>query len=161
VLAAGSTGTIHSIATNLCVDSDTNPAMTLNGQPMGGHAFGGGCNGSASQQWHEGPLLSQDVVTGTGWYRLVDQQTGFCLDSNSDGLIYTLPCLNPDGYQTWQRVTPPTQPGLSLPAGSFVAYRDDSTNLCISIAASDQTLRTLPCPIDNNWPQTMLFLRQK
>ena len=161
VLAAGATGTIHSVATNLCVDSDTNPAMTLNGNPMGGHAFGGSCNGSVSQQWHEGPLLSQDSVTGTDWYRLLDEQTGFCLDSDSGGSIYTLPCLGADHYQIWQRVTPPAQPELALPAGTFVAYRDNATNLCVSIAPADQILRTLQCPIDNNWPRTMLFRRLK
>ena len=158
---AGGTGLIHSVATGLCVDSDTNPAMTLNGVPLGGHAFGSTCNGATTQLWREGTPLSEDSEHGNGWYRLLDQQTGFCLDSNGDGAIYTLPCLNPNDYQLWQRITPARPAGVSVPANRLVAYRNKATNRCVSLAASDKTLRTLPCPSGNSWPVAMVFQRQK
>lgn len=143
----GGTGTIRGVASGLCLDSDTNPAIAINGQPSGGHAFTNPCSGSATQQWTEGGLLSDDSPRGADLYRIVDQQTGFCLDSGDDGSIYTTPCLNPDKFQVWQRVG----------QGKVVGYRDEATNRCLTISTSDQTLQTQPCP--GNWPNNMLYSR--
>ncbi|MGW1061319.1 Hsp70 family protein [Micromonospora rubida] len=155
----GSTSVIRSVATGLCVDSNDDPAMTLNGMPMGGHAFASGCHGETSQKWREGPPLSRDTAPGPDWYRLLDQLTGFCLDSNHDGAIYTLPCANGNGYQLWQRVSKPRPATGAMPSGTVVAYRNMATDRCISLSASDKTLRTLPCPSGNKWPASMLFRR--
>jgi hypothetical protein len=134
----------------MCVDSDTNPAMTLNGQPSGGHAFTNPCTQSPTEQWQEGPLLSNDSPRGADLYRLVDHQTGFCLDSDGNGAIYALPCLNPDKYQVWRRVS----------NGATVAYRDEVTNRCLTVSTSDGTLQTQPCPT-NGYPKSMLFSRPR
>jgi hypothetical protein len=155
----GSTSVIRSVATGLCVDSNDIPAMAVNGVPLGGHAFSSACHGGSSQKWREGPKLSQDPDTGPGWYRLLDQLTGFCLDSNGDGTIYTLPCANPNNYQLWQRVADPRPASGPKPSGTVVAYRNMATDRCISLANSDRKLKTLPCPSDNTWPSHMLFRR--
>jgi hypothetical protein len=148
-VAPGGTGTIRNVATGLCVDSDTTPVMALNGTPSGGHAFSSACNAAGTQQWSEGPLLSLDSPRADDMYRLVNRRTGFCLDSNEQG-IYTLPCLDPDAYQVWQRVrTGPTT----------VAYRNQAANRCLSVSKTDSTLRTESCPTGTTWPEAMLFRR--
>ena len=153
----GGTGTIRSVATGQCIDSDSNPTVSLNGTPLGGHAFAAACNGTGTQQWREGPTLSKDSVRGGDWYRLLDQGTGFCLDSNTNSLVYTLPCLDPDDFQIWKRETPSTG---SVPSGTVVAYRNRATDRCLSLSPSDSTLRTQPCPTNGTWPKTMLFQRR-
>jgi hypothetical protein len=149
-IPAGGTGEIRGVASGMCVDSDTNPAVSLNGQPSGGHAFTNPCTQSPTEQWQEGPLLSNDSPRGANLYRLVDHQTGFCLDSDGNGGIYALPCLNPDQYQVWQRVS----------NGTTVAYRDQVTNRCLAVSTSDGTLQTQPCPT-NGYPNKMLFSRPR
>ena len=148
-MAPGGTGTIRSQPTGLCVDSDTNPAMVLNGTPSGGHAFSSACGGTKTQQWSEGPLTSLDSPRADDMYRLVNRQTGFCLDANADS-IYTLPCIDPDTYQIWQRVRP---------NATTVAYRNQATNRCLSVSKADPVLRTQPCPTGTVWPEDMLFRR--
>ncbi|NBE80135.1 Hsp70 family protein [Micromonospora rubida] len=155
----GSTSVIRSVATGLCVDSDDNPAMAVNGVALGGHAFARSCYGGASQKWREGPPLSKDPTPGPGWYRLLDELTGFCLDSNHDGTIYTLPCANPNPFQLWQRVAKPRPATGPAPSGTVVAYRNLETGRCISLASSDKKLWTRPCPSGNSWPADMLFRR--
>jgi hypothetical protein len=149
-IKAGGTGEIRGVASGMCVDSDTNPAVTLNGQPSGGHAFTNPCTQSPTEQWQEGPLLSNDSPRGANLYRLVDHKTGLCLDSDGNGGIYALPCLNPDQYQVWQRVS----------KGTTVAYRDQVTNRCLAVSTSDGTLKTQPCPT-NGYPNNMLFSRPR
>lgn len=140
---------MRNVSTGLCVDSDTTPVMALNGTPSGGHAFSSACNGAGTQQWSEGPLLSLDSPRADDRYRLVNRRTGFCLDGNEQG-TYTLPCLDPDAYQVWQRVrTGPTT----------VAYRNAAVNRCLSVSKADSTLRTEPCPTGTTWPEAMLFRR--
>ena len=138
------------MASGMCLDSDTNPAVSLNGQPTGGHAFTNPCTNSPTEQWQEGPLLSADSPRGANMYRLVDHKTGFCLDSDGNGGIYTLPCLNPDQYQVWLRVS----------NGATVAYRDQVTNRCLTVSTSDGTLQTQPCPT-TGYPNNMLFARPR
>lgn len=145
----GGTGVIRGLATDLCLDSDSNPMMALNGTPSGGHAFSKTCSAAGSQQWSEGPLLSQDSPRADDLYRLVNRQTGFCLDGD-DQHIYTLPCLNPDKYQTWQRVQP---------TSGRVAYRNQATSRCLSMSKADSTLKTQSCPTGSTWPDDMLFRR--
>jgi hypothetical protein len=134
------------------VDSDSEPAVLLNGTPMGGHAFSSVCDSRSSQQWREGPLLDRDEP-GEQSYRLLNQQTGFCLDSNRDGAMYTLPCLNPDSHQVWQRVP------VTTASTSAVAYRNPASGRCLSLEPTGPPLRTVPCPTDGRWPNTMLFQR--
>jgi hypothetical protein len=156
---AGSTSGLRSVATGLCVDSNTKPVVALNGTPMGGQAFAAACTSAISQKWREGPPLSEDTAPGADWYRLLNQMTGFCFDSNGDGLVYTLPCLNPNRYQLWQRVANPRPASGSVSPGTVVAYRNLQTGRCISLAASDKKVETLPCPSGNSWPTSMLFWR--
>lgn len=148
-VAPGGTGMVRSVSTGLCVDSDANPAMALNGTPSGGHAFYSTCDSAASQQWSEGPLLSQDSPRDDDLYRLVNRQTGFCLDSGEQD-TYTLPCLDPDTYQVWQRLQP---------SSTTVAYRNTATNRCLVASAEDSTLSTQACPTGATWPNNMLFRR--
>ncbi|WP_221448865.1 Hsp70 family protein [Micromonospora polyrhachis] len=155
---AGSTSGIRSVATGLCVDSNTEPVVTLNGTPMGGQAFAAACTSAVSQKWREGPPLSEDTAPGADWYRLLNQMTGFCFDSDGNGLVYTLPCLNPNPHQLWQRVTNPRPASGSIRSGTVVAYRNLQTGRCISLA-SDKKVETLPCPSGNSWPTSMLFWR--
>lgn len=159
---AGGTGLVVSLGSGLCLDSDSNPARTLNGKAEGGHAFAIACNGHQYQQWTEGRLLSQDSPRSGDIYRLVDLQSGFCLDSDAAGDLYTLPCLSPDQYQMWQRVIPQAAPAVAGPAAgdARIVYRDVATNRCMSVDPAQQpTLLTLPCPTTNSWPKTMLFYR--
>ncbi|MEV0128431.1 hypothetical protein AB0H83_08190 [Dactylosporangium sp. NPDC050688] len=137
------------------MDSDTKPAMMLNGTPMGGHAFALGCDGRMSQQWREGPPLDKDRP-GDQVYRLLNQQTGYCLDSNRDGAVYTLPCLNPNDYQMWQRVVVATGSG-STPG--TVAYQNRATGLCLSLEPAGSALRAAPCPTNGKWPPALQFQR--
>ena len=151
-ISAGGTGRIRGLATGRCVDSNAVPAVSLNGTPSGGHAFSSVCDTRSSQQWREGPPLDRDEP-GEQNYRLLNQQTGFCLDSNRDGMVYTLPCLNPNSHQLWQRV--PVTTGST----SAVAYHNRASGRCLSLEPSTSTLRTLPCPTDGRWPNTLLFQR--
>ncbi|WP_327006907.1 RICIN domain-containing protein [Dactylosporangium sp. NBC_01737] len=151
-ISAGGTGRIRGLATGRCVDSDSVPAVSLNGTPMGGHAFSSACDTRSSQQWREGPPLDRDEP-GEQNYRLLNQQTGFCLDSNRDGAVYTLPCLNPDSHQLWQRVP------VTTASTSAVAYHNRASGRCLSLEPTGSTLRTVPCPTDGRWPNTMLFQR--
>ncbi|WP_433385547.1 Hsp70 family protein [Micromonospora sp. KLBMP9576] len=153
------TSALRSVATGLCLDSDTEPVMALNGTPMGGHAFGTACTGASGQKWREGKPLSEDSVPSAEWYRLVDQQTAFCLDSNDGGAVYTLPCLNPNDHQLWQRVSQPRPAVGPAPAGTVVAYRNLATGKCLSMSSSERTPRTLRCPSGDAWPAEMLFRR--
>ncbi|MGC4807665.1 Hsp70 family protein [Micromonospora sp. DT233] len=157
--APPTTGVLRNVATGLCADSDDNPAVAVNGVALGGHAFSARCSGGSSQRWREGKLLSRDTVPGPGWYRLLDELTGFCLDSGDDGSVYTLPCANPNPFQTWQRVAYPRPASGAAPSGAVVAYRNLKTDRCLSISGSDKKLKTLPCPSDNKWPTHMMFRR--
>lgn len=156
-LQAGGTGIIRNPASGMCVDSDSNPAMMLNDKPEGGHAFSNPCNGAPTEQWQEGGLLSQDSPRAPDMFRIVDKSTGFCLDSGSNG-IYTLPCLDPDQYQSWQRIPLGPMPN----GGTFIGYRDIGTGKCLSISPSDRTLTTADCPGSGAaWPDNLKFRRPK
>ncbi|WP_432842804.1 Hsp70 family protein [Dactylosporangium sp. CA-092794] len=153
-VAEGGVGQIRGTAAGLCVDSDTNPARSLNGVPLGGHAFAAACSASANQRWREGSLLSHDVP-GTGHdYRLLNQQTGFCLDSDGNGETYTLPCLDPNDHQIWHRAS-----ATAAGQDAAVAYQNRATGRCLSVDPADGVLRTTTCPVDGDWPAPLLFQR--
>jgi serine/threonine-protein kinase len=97
-------------------------------------------------------------------YRLLNQQTGYCLDSNGDGAVYTLPCLNPNDHQMWQRVVVGTVRPSGAPAGapvsvSVVVYQNRATERCLSLEPAGSALRTVPCPTDGSRPPALQFQR--
>ena len=89
------------------------------------------------------------------------------LGPSGGGKTTTLRCVagleTPDtgDIQVGGRVLFSSTTGVSVPANRLVAYRNKATNRCVSLAASDKTLRTLPCPSGNSWPVAMVFQRQK
>lgn len=156
---AGGAGVVRGLASGLCLDGDSDPVMALNGEPTGGHAFTNTCNDAATQTWSEGPLLSEDRPRAGDLYRLVNPASGFCLDTNGD-LIYTLPCLNPNQFQMWQRIVVPSPQGSgSDPGDTVLAYRNVGSDKCLSIALADQILQVAPCPSSSTWPSDMMFIR--
>lgn len=81
-------------------------------------------------------------------YRLVDAQTGYCLDSNSSGAVYTLKC-NGGNYQNWTLVVPPTNTNA-------VIFKDAQTGSCLYdfyISAGKYGVRTAPCNVNAPWQQ--------
>lgn len=83
-----------------------------------------------------GPAGAVDV---SGPWRLVDLQTGRCLDSNYAGEVYTLPC-NDGLYQGWYRTT--------APSGTSTAIFDSQTGRCLDSNTAG-SLYTLPCNAGN------------
>ncbi len=56
--------------------------------------------------------------------------TGMCLDSNSDGYVYTLPCQAGNNWQTWTV----TSTGGKAPSGyDWVTVRNRQTGLCLEM----------------------------
>jgi hypothetical protein len=78
--------------------------------------------------------------------RLIDGQTGWCLDSNYSGNVYTLPC-NGGNFQNWLMV-PVHQ------SNDTFAFRDAQTGTCLYdfyINSGLEGVRTAPC--DYNAPE--------
>jgi predicted Ser/Thr protein kinase len=142
---AGGTGTVRSVASAQCLDSDGNGSVYVNGQ-QGGNAFAGTCTTSASQRWRE-------VSEGSGFYHLVDQQTGLCLDGDSSGNLYTTPCFDDDTNQRWQRLVAGHSGGYDL-----VAYRNGQTGRCAAMPSAG-TLTGQTCSA-GAVPATMQFTRR-
>jgi len=84
---------VQGITAGLCVDSTT-PRRVDQRHATGGHALPAPATARRASYGTRG-ALSQDPP-GDGWYRLLDQKTGYCLDGDGDGALYTLPCLNGD-----------------------------------------------------------------
>jgi hypothetical protein len=78
-------------------------------------------------------------VRATG--RLVDYQTGRCLDSNYNGTVYTNPCWRKDNYQIWDLV-------VDLDAGRQ-ELMDNQTGRCLQGGIDRRHIRTTPCPAGN------------
>ncbi len=160
VARPGGTAIIRSVATGRCVDSNNHAEFW-----SGGEAYSLDCNFGRWQYWSEAPSLRLKGTGGTPFaneYRLVNRQTGLCLDSNKIGMVYTMPCLKADAYQSWIRVTPALKNPPADQAQWPVVYQDIATSRCLSIRA-DQVLRTVRCGDDlpgQHWTDDMFFLRR-
>jgi hypothetical protein len=155
----GGTASIRSVPTGRCVDSNDHAEFWT-----GGEAYSLDCNFSRRQYWSEAPSLRLEGETLRPFaneYRLVNRQTGLCLDSNKVGMVYALPCLKADAFQSWIRVTPALKNPPADEAQWPVVYLDIATSRCLSIRA-DQVLRTVVCGKNlpgQNWTDDMFFLR--
>jgi hypothetical protein len=81
-------------------------------------------------------------------YRLVDWQTGYCLDSNSTGSVYTLPC-NGGNNQNWIVTIAPNNNGA-------LVFQDAQTRSCLYdfyIKSGLYGVRTAPCNGNAPWQQ--------
>ena len=103
------------------------------------------CTGSPERQWTEQPV-------GDGWYRIVNQGSGFCLDSR--GLFAIQLSCDDSAGQRWQQVR---QPGMPPNA---VQLRNPQ-NGCLELIAFEPTpgdhsqhymLKAGPCgPWNTQW----------
>jgi len=161
VVPPGGTAIIRSVKTGRCVDSNDHAEFWT-----GGEAYSLDCNFSRWQYWSEAPSLrlkGKTLMPFANEYRLVNRQTGLCLDSNKFGMVYTMPCLKWDAYQSWIHVTPALLHPPADEARWPVVYQDIATMRCLSIRA-DQVLRTVRCGQDlpgGYWTDDMFFLRGK
>jgi len=150
---------IRSWPTGLCVDGNDH----VEGR-SGGEAYGHDCNFGRWQYWRESPSLRLDGQTLQPFaneYRLVAPMTGFCLDSNESGAVYTLPCLKRDAYQSWIHVVPALRNGWPAGVPWPVVYQNMATDRCLSIGA-DRVLRTVACGQNlpgQAWTDDMFFRR--
>ncbi|GGK29192.1 hypothetical protein GCM10010124_22430 [Pilimelia terevasa] len=79
--AVGDTGSVRSVATDRCLDSNND-----------GVAYTHDCNGGGFQQWRRG--------SGPQGATFVNIATNRCLDSDHQGNLYTLGCSG-NRYQQW------------------------------------------------------------
>jgi hypothetical protein len=63
-------------------------------------------------------------------------QSGACLDSNANGVVYTLPCQNGNNYQRWE-VTGSYGHSLDSSHSDQVRIRNVATGLCLNMYAED------------------------
>lgn len=69
--------------------------------------------------------------------------TGRCLDSDSSGSVYTLPCQSGNGYQTWSLVL------VDHRDYDVVQIKNKATGRCL--VQVDSALGTAPCSSYNQW----------
>lgn len=84
---------------------------------------------------------SADTVIKTDLLR--NWATGRCLDSNSGGDVYTLPCQSGNGYQTWSVVY------LYHSDYDVVQIKNKATGRCL--AQANSAIGTAPCAGYNDW----------
>ncbi|WP_181792847.1 RICIN domain-containing protein [Streptomyces sp. WELS2] len=77
-----------------------------------------------------------------------NEQTGRCLDSDSQGKVYTKPCTSNNPYQQWN----PT----SVNRVNLWTFRNVATGLCVT-RVSDTTVRAMICAGSEYAPQTWDF----
>lgn len=91
-----------------------------------------------------------DVAVRSGWFGLeFDVPSGYCLDSNSQGKVYQLPCQVPGNkfqdwtWTEWQAYSP--YQGYYY----FYSIQDQATGRCLDSNAQYQTY-TNPCQAPGN-----------
>jgi serine/threonine-protein kinase len=120
-------------ATGVCLDSNEN-----------GDAYAIGCNGGNYQNWFT-PGTGITIYSEDGNHPVIglrNDQTDRCLDSNSGGSVYTLPCNDGDNqYWMW------------FGDEYNGTYEDYATQLCLT--ANGNALYTAPCDNDGyeQWRQ--------
>lgn len=100
---------LENVSTRLCLESNPNHGIyTLM------------CNGLPWQQWHVHP--------GNYASRVMNYNTGMCLDSNAAGRVYGNPCTANNSYQEWR-----------LTANRFGwEFRNVATGLCLDSNTAGQ-----------------------
>ena len=119
------TMTLVSGPTRLCLDSDW-------GDGNVGHVYKLDCNGGDHQKW----TLTGRVRYGeTMLYEIRNVATDWCLDSNIDGDVYTLPCYPPlaNKYQEWRAFSPYIFTPREMYIGPTyeVRFKNNATERCL------------------------------
>ncbi|MER5432107.1 ricin-type beta-trefoil lectin domain protein [Streptomyces sp. NPDC002588] len=65
--------------------------------------------------------------------------TGLCLDSNSKGEVYTLPCQQGNDFQTWEPIY------VLHTSNDVVQVKNKATGWCLYRNPLDGSLETYPC----------------
>lgn len=91
------------------------------------------------------PAVPAGWADGRGPVNLVNSQTGWCLDSNAVGDVYSLPCQTGNRWQQWDVFTVSEAPDWWR--GVFV-YRNRETQRALQVNA-DGSVRTEPLDVQN------------